>query len=77
MDFSSSPTWPELVKEFRYGREIHFPEHTHFLPMEIPDRVAELILRVTPHEEGPSRLLGRRSRGSALPSPGSRRETTR
>jgi hypothetical protein len=32
------------VKEFRYGREIHFPEHTHFLPMEIPDRVAELIL---------------------------------
>ena len=44
MDFSSSPTWPELVKEFRHGREIHFAEHTHFLPMEIPDRVAELIL---------------------------------
>lgn len=44
MDFSSSPTWPQLVKEFRYGSEIHFPEHTHFLPMEIPDRVAELIL---------------------------------
>lgn len=44
MDFSSSPTWPGLVKEFRHGREIHFAEHTHFLPMEIPGRVAELIL---------------------------------
>ena len=44
MDFSSSPTWPGLVKEFRNGREIYFAEHTHFLPMEIPDRVAELVL---------------------------------
>ncbi|MEN8159956.1 MAG: alpha/beta hydrolase [Myxococcota bacterium] len=44
MDFSSSPTWPGLAGAFRHGREIHFPEHTHFLPMEIPDRIAELIL---------------------------------
>jgi len=44
MDFSSSPTWPGLVGEFRNGREIHFADHTHFLPMEIPDRIAELIL---------------------------------
>jgi lipase len=43
MDFSSSPTWPKLVGEFRQGREIHFADHTHFLPMEIPERVAELI----------------------------------
>jgi pimeloyl-ACP methyl ester carboxylesterase len=43
MDFSSSPTWPELLEEIPHGREIHFAEHTHFLPMEIPDRVAELI----------------------------------
>lgn len=44
MDFSSSPTWPKLVHEFRRGREIHFAERSHFLPMEIPDRVAALIL---------------------------------
>ena len=44
MDFSSSPTWPRLVGEFRNAREIHFPERSHFLPMEIPRRVAELIL---------------------------------
>ena len=44
MDFSSSPTWPGLVHEFRKGREIHFADHTHFLPMEIPEEVAALIL---------------------------------
>ena len=44
MDFSSSPTWPGLVHEFRRGREIHLAEHTHFLPMEIPEQVAALIL---------------------------------
>jgi len=44
MDFSSSPTWPELVHAFRHGREVHLAEHTHFLPMEIPDRIAALIL---------------------------------
>ena len=43
MDFSSSPTWPKLVELLANGREIHFAEHTHFLPMEIPDRVAELV----------------------------------
>lgn len=44
MDFSSSPTWPGLAGEFRNGREIYFPDHTHFLPMEIPEHVAALIL---------------------------------
>lgn len=43
MDFSSSPTWPGLVGQFKRGREVHLAEHTHFLPMEIPDQVAALI----------------------------------
>jgi pimeloyl-ACP methyl ester carboxylesterase len=43
MDFSSSPTWPALVGEFSNGREIHFAERSHFLPMEIPGEVAALI----------------------------------
>jgi pimeloyl-ACP methyl ester carboxylesterase len=43
MDFSSSPTWPGLAGEFRKGREIFFADRTHFLPMEIPRRVAALI----------------------------------
>lgn len=43
MDFSSSPTWPKLVNEFKNGREIHFADHTHFLPMEIPDQIIAII----------------------------------
>jgi pimeloyl-ACP methyl ester carboxylesterase len=45
MAFSTSPTWPGLAAEFTNGREIHFPDKTHFLPMEIPDEVAALIRR--------------------------------
>lgn len=44
MDFSSSPTWPALVGEFRNGRDIHYASRTHFLPMEIPDEIAARIL---------------------------------
>lgn len=43
MDFSASPTWPGLVHEFRHGREIHFSDRTHFLPMEIPAEITRLI----------------------------------
>jgi len=52
MDFSSSPTWPGLVHEFRNGREIYFADRTHFLPMEIPESVAALILREATTEAG-------------------------
>ena len=41
--FAVSPTWPGLAAEFQNGREIHFADKTHFLPMEIPDQVADLI----------------------------------
>ena len=43
MVFSTSPTWPGLAAEFKQGRELHYPDRTHFLPMEIPDEVAALI----------------------------------
>lgn len=42
-DFSVSPTWPSLVNEFKNGREIHFPGNTHFLPMELPDKITAII----------------------------------
>jgi len=48
MDFTSSPTWPELVHEFQDGREIHLAEHTHFLPMEAPELVARHVLEKEP-----------------------------
>jgi lipase len=43
MQSGASPTWPGLVHEFRHGREIYYPDRTHFIPMEIPDEVAALI----------------------------------
>lgn len=42
-DFTASPTWPGLVKEFRNAREIYRPDRTHFIAMEIPNEVAAMI----------------------------------
>ncbi len=44
MDFTTSPTWPGLAGEFRYGRDLQIPELTHFMPMQEPARIAELVL---------------------------------
>ena len=45
-NFSASPTWIPLVNEFRNGRELHYPEQSHFLPMEIPDEISARIAEV-------------------------------
>jgi pimeloyl-ACP methyl ester carboxylesterase len=42
-DFSSSPTWPGLVDAFPQGRELYWPDCTHFIPMQKPDEVIEVI----------------------------------
>lgn len=44
MDFSTSPTWPRLASRFPAGRDVHLPDHSHFIPMEDPALAAELIL---------------------------------
>lgn len=43
MDFSVSPTWPGLVQEFKHGRELHWQDCTHFIPMQRPDEVIQVI----------------------------------
>lgn len=43
MDFAASPTWPGLADAFRNGRDIYFANNTHFLPMEIPRKIAAII----------------------------------
>jgi pimeloyl-ACP methyl ester carboxylesterase len=43
MDFSSSPTAPDLWKSFSNARDLHWPDVSHFIPMEVPDRLAELV----------------------------------
>lgn len=42
-NYSVSPTWPKLANEFRCAREIHYPESTHFLPMESPNEMTRRI----------------------------------
>ena len=42
-NYSVSPTWPGLVDSFHSAREIYYPDCTHFLPMEIPDEIAQRI----------------------------------
>lgn len=43
MDFSKSPTWPELASRFPRGRDVFLPDHTHFIPMEDPQLIARYI----------------------------------
>ena len=42
-DFASSPTPPGLANSFARGTDIYLPELTHFMPMQDPKRIAELI----------------------------------
>ena len=42
-DWAGSPTWPGLHTQFSNSREIHWPNCTHFIPMQEPDKVIELI----------------------------------
>lgn len=42
-DFSSSPTWPGLVDRFPNAIEHFWADCSHFIPMERPDAVVELL----------------------------------
>lgn len=44
-DFASSPTPPGLVDSFARGSEHYLPDLTHFMPMQDPKGIADLILR--------------------------------
>ena len=43
MDFATSPTWPGLAAALPNGHDVHYPELTHFLPMQAPELVARHI----------------------------------
>ncbi len=43
LDWASSPTWPGLWKLFPRGRELHWSSCTHFIPMQMPERVLGVI----------------------------------
>ena len=43
MDFSMSTTWPGSVDHFQDCKDIYLPQQSHFIPMEIPEKVADII----------------------------------
>jgi lipase len=43
LDFSTSPTWAGVAGVFPNGRDAHWAELTHFIPMEAPARLAAAI----------------------------------
>ena len=50
-DMSSSPTPPELVKEFKDAEDFSYPEMTHFIPMQdsalVAGHVRDMAAKVT------------------------------
>lgn len=42
-DMSASPTAPDLVRHFRNAQDLCLPAHSHFIPMEAPELVAQWI----------------------------------
>ncbi len=40
MDFSTSPTWPEVAAQFANGVDVFREDLTHFMPMQDPEFVA-------------------------------------
>lgn len=46
MDFSISPTAPDLAEHIAGATDIHWNEVSHFIPMEEPDRLAQLIRKL-------------------------------
>ena len=47
MDFSSSPTWPGLGAAIGAQRDELWSDHSHFIPMEAPARVAGLLAELS------------------------------
>jgi len=43
MDFRYSPTWKQLASQFPNGEDRLFEHLTHFMPMQDPEQVAQLI----------------------------------
>jgi len=46
IDFSASPTWPELSSQFEQGEDIWLKELTHFIPMQEPNLTAQYIMKL-------------------------------
>ncbi len=48
LDFSASPTWPQLATVFQNARDVYLKDLTHFIPMQDPALVARFIAQEAP-----------------------------
>lgn len=58
MDFSSSPTWPDLASAFADAHDVHLADHTHFIPMEAPALTARYALSRDGDGDGDGAVAG-------------------
>lgn len=45
-NMSASPTAPDLASRFPNAQDVYLPQHSHFIPMEAPELVADWVLRL-------------------------------
>ncbi|KZL18624.1 3-oxoadipate enol-lactonase 2 [Pseudovibrio axinellae] len=45
-DFSPSPTWEQLAENLPNATDIHVPDHTHFMPMENPEAILNMMVQM-------------------------------
>jgi pimeloyl-ACP methyl ester carboxylesterase len=45
-DLNASPTAPDLTAHLLHGRDVLLPGQSHFIPMEIPERVVEEVAKL-------------------------------
>jgi len=43
-----SPTAVDLASRFKQGKDLYLPNNSHFIPMESPNLVADLVIGLTP-----------------------------
>ena len=43
LNMTDSPTAPDLAAQFPHGTDVYLPDHSHFIPMEAPELVADTI----------------------------------
>jgi len=44
-NFAYSPTWPTLADDFAQGQDMHLDHLTHFMPMQAPEEIANIVLQ--------------------------------
>lgn len=46
LDFSKSPTWPQIAQYFPKGKDVYLPNMSHMMPMQDPMLIAKMILEL-------------------------------